>query len=84
MAQLSHPNVLSVHDTGVTAGQVYIVMELIEGETLSTWLGREKRSWREILTLFVAAGHGLRAARSSFVGISQENTAARSSDALHA
>jgi serine/threonine protein kinase len=33
---LNHPNVCTVHDVGEIDGDLYIVMELIEGQTLST------------------------------------------------
>src|SRR5215467_4877589 len=34
IAALSHPNVLAIHDTGHDSGQTYVVMELLDGETL--------------------------------------------------
>ena len=34
VAALSHPNVLAIHDFGAENGQVYAVMELLEGATL--------------------------------------------------
>src|SRR5262245_41780628 len=34
VAALSHPHIVSVFDTGEHAGQVFVVMELLEGETL--------------------------------------------------
>ena len=34
IAALSHPNILAVHDTGTHDGQIYLVMELLQGETL--------------------------------------------------
>ncbi|AQP44048.1 hypothetical protein RPIT_03810 [Tessaracoccus flavus] len=40
-AVLSHPNVVSVFDQGSSAGQPYIVMEYIEGETLRRIISRE-------------------------------------------
>ncbi|MGH2693080.1 MAG: protein kinase domain-containing protein [Actinomycetota bacterium] len=40
-AGLSHPNIVSVFDTGDTDGEHYIVMELVEGETLADVLDRE-------------------------------------------
>jgi serine/threonine protein kinase len=65
IAQLSHPNVVSVYDVGTTDdGDLYIAMEFVEGDTLTTWLKRYPRSWREIIDVFVQAARGLLAAHS--------------------
>ena len=40
-------------------------MELVEGETLSSWLQARPRSWREVRDVFVAAGRGLAAAHAA-------------------
>jgi tRNA A-37 threonylcarbamoyl transferase component Bud32 len=65
IAQLSHPNVVAVYDVGTAdTGEVYIAMELVEGETMTSWLGHWDRSWREILDLFFQAGRGLSAAHA--------------------
>src|SRR5690349_19938457 len=34
MARLAHPNVVQVYDVGTLDGQVFVVMELVRGETL--------------------------------------------------
>jgi serine/threonine-protein kinase len=62
LAQLSHPNVVSVYDTGNHGDEVFVAMELVEGDTLKTWLRGEKRSLSEILDVFIQAGRGLAAA----------------------
>lgn len=62
MAQLSHPNIVAVHDVGTADGRVWIAMEFVEGITLSKWLAERPRDWREVLAAFQAAGEGLRAA----------------------
>jgi tRNA A-37 threonylcarbamoyl transferase component Bud32 len=67
MARLSHPNVVTVYDVGAAAGRVFIAMELVEGRTLGAWLREKEHAWREILDVFVAAGHGLAAAHASNV-----------------
>ncbi len=36
-AQLNHPNIVSVHDAGENEGVPFIVMELVEGESLHDW-----------------------------------------------
>src|SRR6516162_174736 len=67
LAQLSHPNVIAVHDVGTFADQVFIAMEYVEGSTLRQWLAERQRTWREVLSTFVQAGRGLAAAHA--VGI---------------
>ena len=62
LARLSHPNVVSVYDTGKHAGDVFLVMELVDGETLVRWANREPLSWSDIRDLLVQAGRGLMAA----------------------
>src|SRR5262249_14634756 len=60
IAQLSHPNVVSVYDVGTTTdGDLYIAMEFVEGDTLTTWLRKYPRTWREIIDVFVQAARGL-------------------------
>ena len=36
---LNHPNILAVHDVGVEGGLLYIVTELLDGETLHDRIG---------------------------------------------
>ncbi|MEZ4383165.1 MAG: protein kinase [Nannocystaceae bacterium] len=62
MAQLSHPNVVQVYDVGEYEGQIFLVMEYVEGRTLGDWLEETPRLWDEVLRLFIAAGEGLEAA----------------------
>ena len=65
LAQLNHPNVVSIHDVGRHDGFVFISMELVEGATLLSWLGSEKRAPGEVLKVVTAAGRGLAAAHSA-------------------
>jgi eukaryotic-like serine/threonine-protein kinase len=61
MAQLTHPNVVSVYDVDTDAGRPFIAMEYVEGGTLRAWLDDE-RPWRETIECFRLAGRGLDAA----------------------
>jgi tetratricopeptide (TPR) repeat protein/tRNA A-37 threonylcarbamoyl transferase component Bud32 len=62
MAKVAHPNVITIHETGALEDDtVWIAMELIDGPTLRRWLGQARRSWREIVAVYIAAGRGLAA-----------------------
>jgi serine/threonine-protein kinase len=65
MARLSHPNVLGVYDVGEHEGRVFLAMELVEGRTLGAWLRESRRSWREVLDVFLDAARGLSAAHAA-------------------
>jgi serine/threonine protein kinase/tetratricopeptide (TPR) repeat protein len=65
MAQLSHPNVITVHDVGTFEGRVFFAMELVEGHTLTAWLKLRPRAWPEVVEVFTAAGRGLQAAHEA-------------------
>jgi eukaryotic-like serine/threonine-protein kinase len=65
LAQLSHPNVLMIHDVGVFGERIFIAMEYVEGQTLARWIDQEPRPWREVLARFIAAGRGLAAAHAA-------------------
>jgi serine/threonine protein kinase len=65
IAQLSHPNVVNVYDVGTTDdGDLYIAMEFVEGDTLTLWLKKYPRTWRDIVDVFLQAARGLLAAHS--------------------
>src|SRR4051794_2146536 len=42
-ANLQHPNLLPLFDSGEAEGLLFYVMPFVEGETLRTWLDREKQ-----------------------------------------
>ena len=65
LARLSHPNVIPVHDAGTAGGQVYLVMEFVDGCNLRDWLRTQKRSDADIARMFLAAGYGLAAAHGA-------------------
>jgi len=62
LAQLSDPNVVAVYDVGTVDDRVFLAMEFVDGSTLSFWQHAQPRTWREIVTLYAAAGRGLAAA----------------------
>jgi serine/threonine protein kinase len=64
LAKLAHPNVVGVHDVGDHAGELFVAMEFVEGQTLGEWMKsvERPRPWREVLRVFLAAGRGLAAA----------------------
>ncbi|HEU4535570.1 MAG TPA: protein kinase, partial [Polyangiaceae bacterium] len=65
MAKLTHPNVAAVYDAGRHGGRVFVAMEFVEGVTLARWLEQKRRSPRQVLEAFVAAGRGLSAAHAA-------------------
>ncbi len=66
MARLSHPNVVAVHDVGTFgARRVFVAMEWVKGRTAREWMRKQRRSWKEVWTVFQAAGEGLAAAHAA-------------------
>ena len=63
IAALSHPNILAIHDTGVHGGQMFVVTELLEGETLRDRLHvggvpvRKAIEWAVQIARALAAAH---------------------------
>ncbi|MFK7984934.1 MAG: protein kinase [Sandaracinaceae bacterium] len=62
LARLDHPGTVRVYDVGVHEGLAFIVIEIVEGETLAAWLARERRDWRAVLELLLPVGDALVAA----------------------
>ena len=62
VAALSHPNVVAIHDTGVHDGQIFVVMELLAGETLRQRLGQGAIPIRKAVEIAVQIARGLGAA----------------------
>ena len=65
LAQLKHPNVVTVYDADLSNHGVFIAMELLSGKSVNEWLEARRRSVREILDVFLAAGRGLLAAHEA-------------------
>ena len=64
MAQLSHPNVVQIHDVGLLGDQVFIAMELVHGTTLRDKLDR-RTPWRTVVGTYLQAARGLAAAHAA-------------------
>jgi hypothetical protein len=62
LARLSHPNIVPVYDAGAFGDQVYVVMELVEGDTLRAYCDAAGRRVREIAAAYRQAADGLAAA----------------------
>ena len=63
LARLSHPNVVTIFDYGFADEHLYIVMELVLGQTLKRWV--KGRSQREIVKAYQQAGEALAAAHAA-------------------
>jgi len=64
LARLSHPNVTAVYDVGSYEDQLFCAIEFIDGMTIRQWLAERRRSWTEIVDVFLEAGRGLAAAHA--------------------
>jgi predicted Ser/Thr protein kinase len=64
MARLEHPNVVRVYEVGSDRGRVFVAMELVQGETLTSWM-RQFRTWQDVVDMFVQVGAGLAAVHNA-------------------
>jgi WD40 repeat protein len=64
IAALNHPNILTVHDVGTSAGRSYVVTELLQGETLRQAARSGERPQSELLQLAIQVAQGLEAAHA--------------------
>src|SRR5512134_598414 len=62
VANLSHPNILAIHDLGREEGTVYAAMELLEGETLRQRLQDGALPTRKAIEIALEIAGGLAAA----------------------
>ena len=67
LASLNHPNVATLHGLEEHDGMTFLVMELVEGETLAARIARGALGWREALPLFEQVAEGLAAAHDKAV-----------------
>ncbi len=66
LAKLSHPNVVQVYEVGEADGQLFVVMELVKGQTLQQWQKDpvSPHGWKECVEVYLQAGQGLAAAHA--------------------
>ncbi len=64
MAQLSHPNVVTIYEVDEHEADLYLAMELVHGSTLRQWL-RSEPSVERVLAALLQAGEGLAAAHAA-------------------
>jgi serine/threonine protein kinase len=62
MARIEHAAVVRVYSVGIADGQLFIAMELARGGSVAAWARASRRSWRDVISVFVDAGRGLAAA----------------------
>lgn len=67
-AGLTHPNVVNVYDVGEEDGMYYIVMELVEGITLKSFIERKgKLDVKESVGIAIQIAQGMEAAHSNHI-----------------
>ncbi|HYT31082.1 MAG TPA: serine/threonine-protein kinase, partial [Thermoanaerobaculia bacterium] len=59
---LNHPNITAVYDIGTHGDTLYVVQELLQGETLRTALSGGKLAQRKAIDYALQIAHGLAAA----------------------
>ncbi|MBK8916157.1 MAG: serine/threonine protein kinase [Phycisphaerales bacterium] len=62
LAQLRHPNIVTVHDSGVSGSSEYFVMDCIEGQPLDAYVAITGLSLADRLRLFARICHAVHAA----------------------
>ena len=62
LASLNHPNIAAIHDLQETNGTRYLVLELVEGETLADWIARRPLPVEESLNIAIQICEALESA----------------------
>ncbi|MBL7043119.1 MAG: protein kinase [Pirellulaceae bacterium] len=66
-AQLSHSNIVAVHEVGREGDQIYIVSDFVEGADLSAWLSAKRLPTKEAAELCAKIADGLQHAHEAGV-----------------
>src|SRR5215831_13644769 len=65
LAALNHPNIAAIYGLEESEGDSFLVLELVEGETLAEWLQRKgPLPWSEALSVASQIAEGLEAAHA--------------------
>jgi eukaryotic-like serine/threonine-protein kinase len=68
LASLEHPNIARLYDGGATDdGRPYLVMEYVEGETITTYCDNRRLTTDERLRLFITVCKGVRFAHQNLI-----------------
>lgn len=65
LAKVAHPNIVAVHDVGHHGGKVFMAMEFVRGQTLTSWLVEHRGApLLRRLGMMIEVGRGLAAAHA--------------------
>jgi serine/threonine-protein kinase len=64
VAALSHPGIVAVYDVGESGGTAYVVLELLDGDTMRDRLDRAGAGWRAGVEWIAAAADAIAAAHA--------------------
>jgi tetratricopeptide (TPR) repeat protein len=67
LAKLSHPNIVTVHEVGASDGTAFIVMELLEGQTLAQVIPAAGLPWSRAVAFAAAIADALACAHDAGV-----------------
>ena len=74
ISQISHPHICALYDVGREGDRDYLVMELLEGETLAARLDKGALPSEQLLRYGIEIADALRTGRGSCTGISSPAT----------
>lgn len=65
VARLAHPNIVAIHDYGTSDDQPYLIMEMVEGETVAAMLRRGPLTISQTIAIAAQTCDGLAAAHAA-------------------